>query len=229
MSFKEFLEKEGKKGQKSAPAVLFTRFLKELEERDKKEQKETQAKLNSILDKLSEKIDALSSKKETTEIKEPTETEIKLGILLEKLSDKIDVINNSKEIFEARAEKVLRDKAIQKIDKLTAIPPQQKIFYGGGGSGAENYMVDKQGKKINPATADNQDIKASYSATDLDDTGSTKYYGFVRSNGAWYIMREEVVSSITQFRFASGTDNYVSSWTNRATLSYDYIFNTVIH
>lgn len=58
-----------------------------------------------------------------------------------------------------------------------------------------------------------------YKISDIDDAG---YFGFVRQDGAWYIMRE--VSGA--WRYYAGASNYSTGWTNRASHSYDY-FSTI--
>jgi len=51
-----------------------------------------------------------------------------------------------------------------------------------------------------------------------NEEGGYNYYGFIRHNGEWVIMRETTTQ--TQYRFALGADNYSTNWTNRASLSY---------
>ena len=44
------------------------------------------------------------------------------------------------------------------------------------------------------------------------------YYGFIRVNGEWIIMRESTAQ--TQYRFKLGSSNYSTAWTNRASHTY---------
>lgn len=46
------------------------------------------------------------------------------------------------------------------------------------------------------------------------------YYGFLRHNGNWAIMREKTDG--TEYRFAIGADSYTTAWTNKATQNYKY-------
>jgi len=46
------------------------------------------------------------------------------------------------------------------------------------------------------------------------------YYGYIRANGEWVIMRENTAQ--TQYRFKLGASNYATNWTNRASLTYGY-------
>ena len=69
-----------------------------------------------------------------------------------------------------------------------------------------------------------------YLAVDLDDDTTTKYYGFTRPDGAWYIQRETTSGGDTLFRYVKGANGYELNWTNRATLTYNYpehVFDTV--
>lgn len=61
----------------------------------------------------------------------------------------------------------------------------------------------------------------AYSISDLDETGTTKYYWFTDKVWNRYIL------SLTdiQARYIKGTSNYTTNWTNRASLVYDYYYN----
>lgn len=48
--------------------------------------------------------------------------------------------------------------------------------------------------------------------------GSYNYYGFIRKNGEWIIMREK--TDQTEYRFAFGASDYSTNWTNKASLTY---------
>lgn len=71
------------------------------------------------------------------------------------------------------------------------------------------------------------DVLANYQLCERDDGGSTKYYGYAKANGYWYIMRE---SSTGSYRYAKGAPQaqggglFADAWTDRANLNYDYIF-----
>lgn len=62
----------------------------------------------------------------------------------------------------------------------------------------------------------------SYIQSDFDDNSTTKYYGFIDSNGNWYIRKEDWTDGT--IRFVKGTSGYAENWTIRSTLSYS-IFN----
>ena len=62
---------------------------------------------------------------------------------------------------------------------------------------------------------------SDYNISELD-TGSPQYFGYEKDNGAWYIQR----LSDTEARYAAGTSDLTTNWTNRASLSYNTIKNT---
>lgn len=78
-------------------------------------------------------------------------------------------------------------------------------FPGGGGSSGS------------PIIAESLD---QYHVSDGDETGSTKYYGFLTKEGHWYIMQNN--TSANTYRYAKGSSLYSTNWTNRASLSYGY-------
>ena len=42
------------------------------------------------------------------------------------------------------------------------------------------------------------------------------YYGYVRHNGEWIIIREKIDN--TEYRYKVGADNYVTNWNNHVSL-----------
>lgn len=68
------------------------------------------------------------------------------------------------------------------------------------------------------------DPLSAYKITDMDDAGNPAYYGFMTSDGSWYIMENNTTNKT--FRYAKGASGYSASWAGRAGLSYDY-FNNV--
>lgn len=62
---------------------------------------------------------------------------------------------------------------------------------------------------------------AGYLISDTDDTSNPKYYGFLDKFGNWYILREN--TSTKTYRYCKGSNDYTTNWTNRASLTYDYV------
>jgi hypothetical protein len=59
-----------------------------------------------------------------------------------------------------------------------------------------------------------------YITSDMDTAADSKYYGYVNTSGAWYIMKE--VTTAGSFRFTVGSSGYITAWTNRTTQTYTY-------
>src|SRR5260221_274167 len=93
----------------------------------------------------------------------------------------------------------------------------ENSFFGNMSSQGTVTLKNSEGKKIDPAEKQPTD---GYKINELDDSDTT-YYGFVRKDGAWYIMREDPAGS---FRYIKGQSNFSGSWTNRVSLSYDYFY-----
>lgn len=65
---------------------------------------------------------------------------------------------------------------------------------------------------------------SSYAVSDGDTVNPIQYFGNVDKYGHWYILKNDTTANT--YRYASGTTDYINAWTNRATLVYDYFFNT---
>lgn len=65
-----------------------------------------------------------------------------------------------------------------------------------------------------------------YQIADLDESTTSKYYGFVNKSGSWYIMKNDTTTNT--FRYTKGSSAYPTNWTGRASLTYDY-FNNVFN
>ena len=59
---------------------------------------------------------------------------------------------------------------------------------------------------------------SEYKISDIDESGDPAYYGFLDTDGSWYIM--EVTA--TTVRYFAGASDYVTNWTGRGDLEYDY-------
>lgn len=58
----------------------------------------------------------------------------------------------------------------------------------------------------------------AFHPSDLDNTTATKYFGFVTSDGRWYIMKKDG----GEIRYCFGRSGYVANWSNRLSLTYRY-------
>ena len=95
----------------------------------------------------------------------------------------------------------------------------EAAFFGSMPGPGTVAVKDSTGAIIDPA------IKAptdGYKITQLDDS-TPAYYGFVNKAGNWFIMKDDGAGA---YRYVKGASSFSTSWTNRATLTYDY-FNIV--
>lgn len=77
-------------------------------------------------------------------------------------------------------------------------------------------IKDSSGTPIDPAEKQSTD---GYEISEVDDSTTPSYYGFVHKTGAWYITKED---STGGYRYAKGASAFSTNWTDRTTLSYDY-------
>jgi hypothetical protein len=59
----------------------------------------------------------------------------------------------------------------------------------------------------------------AWTISDIDNSSDPEYYGFLRADGSWLIVEN---TGGTQFRYDTGTSEYSTNWTNRASLTYQY-------
>ena len=92
-------------------------------------------------------------------------------------------------------------------------------FFGSMPGPGTVAIKDSTGAVVDPAEKQPTD---GYTITEVDDAGTTSYYGFVHKNGAWYITKEDASGS---YRYAKGASLFSTNWTGRALLTYDYFDN----
>jgi hypothetical protein len=74
--------------------------------------------------------------------------------------------------------------------------------------------------------ANNQNASDKYFPSRIDDTSNPKYYGFLSRGGKWYIMKENLDTGITSYTYFTlpldkqTTPDFLTSWTDRATLTF---------
>jgi hypothetical protein len=83
------------------------------------------------------------------------------------------------------------------------------------------FIMGTDGNIVDPTG-----ILGEYQISDKDDDTTTKYYGFVKNDGSWYIMRETTSSGDQLYRYVAGSSGYTTAWTNRAAggTVYDYFY-----
>lgn len=62
-----------------------------------------------------------------------------------------------------------------------------------------------------------------YKPCDMDTSGATKYFGFMRNTGQFYILR--MANSDSELRYYAADSGYTTAWTNRASHTYDLFGN----
>lgn len=104
----------------------------------------------------------------------------------------------------------------------TAFKNRQTIYTNASFPDIPTSFVNERGQSVSQEL----DILAGYYLADTDETTTTKYWGFTKSNGIHYILKETTSSGILSYRYYSGgTDtDYSTAWTNRASKSYDYFY-----
>lgn len=75
-------------------------------------------------------------------------------------------------------------------------------------------------KKPTPVANTPTDPLVYYLPADIDDAGAVQYYGYTDNKGAWYIRKFDTSVSPKTLRFAFGQSNYMTNYTNRASLTY---------
>lgn len=71
-----------------------------------------------------------------------------------------------------------------------------------------------------------EDLISMYRISDIDDLSNPKYYGFLKADGGWYILREDTTDNT--YRYAKGDSGYSTAWGIRNTTQtygfFDVIF-----
>jgi hypothetical protein len=95
-------------------------------------------------------------------------------------------------------------------------------FFGSiPGSGTVG-VKDSAGHKVDPAQKQPLD---GYNISDIDDSGTIRYFGFINKDGAWYILQEDTTNSTIRYRV--GDSSYLAAWGVRASGSSYSLFNDV--
>lgn len=145
---------------------------------------------------------------------------IKEDNVLDLIPDKITEIKNSDYDPERRKFLKLIGAAGGAIF-LTAIftKKAEASFFGSMPGPGTVAIKNTQGVAIDPAEKKPTD---GYSISEIDDSGTDAYYGFVNKDGGWFILKD----SNGIYRYAKGSSSFSTNWTDRASLTYDY-FNVV--
>jgi len=95
-----------------------------------------------------------------------------------------------------------------------------------------NNMTGRMPTRGNPSRIpqiveiNDTDPLSGYRISDRDNNGTNgfNYYGYLKKDGSYYIMREEI--AIGAYRYVKGTTDYSTIWSARVSQVYDY-FNVI--
>lgn len=100
--------------------------------------------------------------------------------------------------------------------KPTSMLPKEWLKFGGQQlhSPVPSDQEHVQGQK----TADQ--LMEGFKIAEIDNA-DISYYGFIATNGAWYIMQAKTEEG--SFRYVRGEAGFPANWANRKKLKYDYL------
>ena len=75
---------------------------------------------------------------------------------------------------------------------------------------------------FNNSFRNNSSDKLYYFPTNRDESSDPRYYGFVTTDGRFYIIEDNKSNGTTKYVY--GKTNYATSWTNRSSLTYNWIY-----
>ena len=76
----------------------------------------------------------------------------------------------------------------------------------------QSFIINSQGR-IEVSIEENYGPN-SYRISDIDDDATPNYYGFLKADGSWYILKETVSAGANTYRYVAGSSGY--NWSNRA-------------
>lgn len=89
-----------------------------------------------------------------------------------------------------------------------------------------NILRHYDGKEITrlrPLPVLTKDPRAEFVVSDEDTSSDPVYYGYVDRFGSWYILERNTTNGT--YRYAKGTSDYATNWTNRTSLTYQHFFD----
>lgn len=163
-------------------------------------------------------IEAMPDEKEAGDIAKPIWVDGLMVSFFEGLAYLLGKITSKIFKVAPTADSFLTPQYVLLIDPKTGRPmaPVTNVHVNNqsmGGGGASNLANETIGDALD-----------NYKVSDVDDIDTTKYYGFLKKDGGWYIMREDTVAKT--FRYVKGDAAYTTAWTARASQTYNY-FNII--
>ncbi len=155
------------------------------------------------------------TRKQTPKITKPTSTKVITPTQIIS-NDSPNIADNDKRLFL----KLVGSAGFSLLFMAMFTKKAQAAFFGSVPGPGTVAIKNTAGVQIDPSQEHPTD---GYEITEIDDTSSPSYYGFLKKNGNWYIMKED---STGAYRYSKGTSLFTTNWTNRASLTYDY-FNSI--
>ena len=85
------------------------------------------------------------------------------------------------------------------------------------GDGTNLLSINADGS-LNVVTKEENRL-SRYSISREDISTSTEYYGFVATNGSWYIIQVDTTNG--EYKYTNGSSDFLTNWNNRTTLTYN--------
>jgi hypothetical protein len=167
-------------------------------------------------------------------------------MLMKKNPEKVQSIKNKLSSFEVRIppaketdkNEVPREKVeITDVDKRTFLKivgaaglsyfvfsllgrkAESLLFGRSNGTGIDNYSLAPKNQIGGIGNLPTE----GYTISEIDDENIVTYYGFVKHDGAWFIMKEDAETN--SYRYTRGGSNFSDNWGSRENLKYDYYYN----
>jgi len=162
-------------------------------------------------------------------------TEMKVSNIADAKADEVSITNfaDIQKFFTDLGElvKQVRPK-VEVTQKEIKLPNSRKEYISVRLTDGKDFYDAKSGDvgiAVGGGNPVNTDPTVGYQIADTDDASNPKYYGFVNSKGAWYILREN--TSTKTYRYATGIPDkenggglYTDAWNDRANLTYGYFY-----
>jgi hypothetical protein len=101
----------------------------------------------------------------------------------------------------------------------TAVSDLERAEHLGYGEskGVKRVSVFNDGVQVNAATEDKQNPLSAYQSAGMDITANPYYFGYLKTDGSWYIKKLDTTSGTI---YVKGDSDYATNWTGRAELTY---------
>ena len=156
--------------------------------------------------------------------KKAVKVHVDMNDVMEIIPDQIKKIKNPDYDPERRKFLKLIGAAGGSLFLMTIFTKSAEASFFGSMPGPGSISVkNSSGTLIDPSEKKPTD---GYNITEIDDSGSDIYYGYVNKDGAWFILKELSTGAYRYTKGSSDFTNVTTGWPNRTSLSYGY-FNDI--